>query len=446
MGYLEQTLSKEWFNYSVFEYFLKNNPKDEIDCNRYNDLSQVASVLSKLKINSSLLESDQLIGTLSGGEKVKMQLAKLVVNNPDVLLLDEPTNDLDIKTLEWLENFISVSNIPIIYISHDETLLERTANIIIHLEQVKKKSNARHTIENMGYREYVEKRLGIIQKQEQVARKQRAEYQAQMAQWRQVYQKVDYQQETITRADPHGAKLLKKKMKSLKSQQRRLEKNADNFLDIPDVEEVINFDFDNNIYIPNGKIILDLHIPILKINDRILSQNIELKVNGPEHVVLIGKNGIGKTTLFKKIYEIMQDRKDINIGYMPQDYEELINPNITALEFLQEEGSKTEETKVRSFMGNMKFTSEEMLAKIENLSGGQKAKLLLLKMILNNCDVLLMDEPTRNLSPLSNPVIREVLANYKGAIISISHDRKFINEVCDIVYELNENGIKKTII
>ena len=127
-------------------------------------------MLSKFRIDSEFIYSNQKVGTLSGGEKVKIQLAKIIYSNPDVLLLDEPTNDLDIETLEWLEEFINATNVPVIFISHDETLLENTANTILHLEQVKKKSDARHTIEKISYREYVEKRLGMIRKQEQIAR------------------------------------------------------------------------------------------------------------------------------------------------------------------------------------------------------------------------------------------------------------------------------------
>ncbi len=442
IGFLEQQLNNLWDNTPVFEFFLKNNSNDEIDYDRYTDLAQASSILSKFKINLDLLDSEQLINTLSGGEKVKIQLAKLIINNNDVLLLDEPTNDLDIETLEWLEEFIKLSNIPIMFVSHDETLLERTANVIIHLEQIKRKRSAKHNIEKMGYRDYIEKRLGGIKKQKQIAKKQRADYQIKMEEWRKIYQKVDYQQKTITRADPHGAKLLKKKMKALKSQEKRINKESNEFLDIPDVEEAINFDFNNDIYIPNGKCIIDLNIPKLMIDNKILINNIDLKIYGPIHVILIGKNGIGKTTLLKYIYNEIKNRIDIKVGYMPQNYEDLIDPNLTALNFICPKEEKEAITKARSLMGRMKFTNEEMISLTNDLSGGQKAKLLLLKMILDKCNVLLLDEPTRNLSPLSNPVIREVLANYKGTIFGISHDREFINEVADIVYEVTFNGLK----
>ena len=124
---------------------------------------------------------------------------------------------------------------------------------------------------------------------------------------------------------------------------------------------------------------------------------------------------------------------------MPQNYDDILNSNQKAIDFLQTE--KFSESYIRSFMGNMKFTSDEMFSLIKELSGGQKAKLLLMKMILDDCNILLLDEPTRNLSPLSNPIIRDILTNYHGAIISVSHDRKYINEVCQTAYWFDECGL-----
>ena len=441
IGYLEQFLDEKWNDNTVMEYFLKESFADEVDYSNYDLINDIYELFSIFKLDTSLLEDNHLIKTLSGGEKIKMQLIKILVSKPDVLLLDEPTNDIDIPTLKWLEDFINNSNLPILFISHDETLLENCANGIIHLEQVKKKTECRHTIERISYKEYMEKRLGLLTKQEQIARKQRSDYQKQMEGFRQVYQKVEYQQRTITRADPHGAALLKKKMKSLKSQERRYEKEQKDFVDIPDVEDAILLKIGDINTIPNGKMVLDITLYNLEIDGRILAKNIKLNVYGKDHVVIVGQNGVGKSTLIKKIYEELKDRQDIKVGYMPQNYDDMLDLNKTPLEFLIREKTKEAETLVRTYLGSLKFTIEEVSTKMQNLSGGQRAKILLLSLVLNKNNVLILDEPTRNLSPLSNPVIRNMLAGFEGSIISISHDRKYINEVCDKIYELTKEGL-----
>ena len=137
--------------------------------------------------------------------------------------------------------------------------------------------------------------------------------------------------------------------------------------------------------------------------------------------------------------ELLQ-RTDIKAAYMPQNYEELLDLEQTPVEFLSD-GSKESISKMRTYLGSMKFTADEMMHPMRELSGGQKAKVMLLYLDTSGCDVLLLDEPSRNFSPLSNPVIRQILANYQGAIISVSHDRKYIAEVCDQVYELTADGL-----
>ncbi len=441
LGYLEQSLNKKWDNILVEEYFLKINPDSEIDYERYANINEMYKIFSEIKLNTEYITSEKLISTLSGGEKVKIQIAKLLIESPDILLLDEPTNDLDIEALEWLEDFIINSKIPIIYVSHDEALLENTANTILHLEQINNKTKAKHTIEKIGYNEYVEKRLYLISRQEQISKKEHDEYEEKMKKYRQIYERVHNEQNKISRQDPAGGRLLKKKMKSVKALGKRLEEQE--LTKKPYVEEHILVKFHNDEKIHDKKVILNFKLDELKINNKILSSNIELLVIGKEKVCIIGSNGVGKTTLLKLIHDNLKDREDIKVGYMPQNYEELLDNDSNVLDFIRTEYTKEEETLARTYMGSMKYTTEEMTGKIGNLSGGQKAKLFLVKLILNKCDVLILDEPTRNLSPLSNPVIRETLSNFNGAIISISHDRKYIEEVCDTVYRLTGDGLDK---
>ncbi|MFU0828717.1 MAG: ABC transporter domain-containing protein [Lachnoclostridium sp.] len=437
IGYLAQEMEEKWLDKTVEEFFSDTDIYGSCNPDIWN-----------MNPDASLFHSSQLIRTLSGGEKVKIRLTKLLTQEPDVLLLDEPTNDLDIRTLKWMENFINQAKYPIMYVSHDESLIEKTANVIIHLEQVKKKTEPRHTIAYMGYEEYVNNRLNRLKKQEMIAKKQREDYKKQMQRWQQIYNKVESKQNSISRGDPYGGRLLKKKMKNLLSQEKRIEKQAEGFLEIPDVEEAILYDFPQDVMVPNGKKILEYSLDSLKITtkegDKILAKNVFLRVMGPEHVAIVGDNGIGKTTFLRKVAEELLKRKDIKAGYMPQIYEEVLYYGGYPIDFLVPGGDKEAVTKAFTFMGGMKFTREEMESKIKDLSGGQKAKLILLKFILEGCNVLVLDEPTRNLSPLSNPVIRKVLSQYKGTIISVTHDRKYIEEVATSVYTLTKEGLKKT--
>ena len=171
---------------------------------------------------------------------------------------------------------------------------------------------------------------------------------------------------------------------------------------------------------------------------RKLADDIFLRIRGSEKICIIGKNGCGKTTLIKKIAEELLKRDDIRAMYMPQNYEEQLNLDITPVDYLDKSGDKEERTRIRTYLGSLKYTVDEMEHPIAELSGGQKAKVLLLELSLSDANVLILDEPTRNFSPLSGPVIRKMLCEFPGAIISISHDRKFIDEVCDKVYILED--------
>ena len=432
IGYLEQSISNDKLDKSVYEFLFID------DTDYYDKINNLYKYLEIISLTDDILKQE--IRTLSGGEKVKISILKLLLNEYDILFLDEPNNDLDIETLEWLEKFINNTSKPIMYVSHDETLLANTANMILHLEQIKKKTECRHTLLKIDYDTYVEQRLRKIEKQTQVARSEKREFNKQQEKLQRIMQKVEYQQNTITRADPHGAKVLKKKMHSLKSQERKLDETE--LTEVPDVEESISFSFEK-VEIPRAKNIINLNIDELKVSNKVLSKNIKLDVIGNVHLCIIGKNGVGKSTLIKIIYNELKDRNDIKVGYMPQTYDDILNNYKYVLDFVCPNGSKDEITKARMFLGNMKFTRDEMISNIKDLSNGTKAKLFLVKLVLDKCDVLILDEPTRNVSPLSNPVIRNVLNEYKGTIISVSHDRKYINEVVNALYILTSNGLVK---
>lgn len=437
IGYLAQEISERDKALSVYEY-CSEEPG-------FFDLlpRELMNIAGSVGLSAELFYSEQQVGTLSGGEKVKLQLARIMMGQPDALLLDEPSNDLDVETVEWLENYVNRCALPILYISHDEEFLRRTANRIIHLERVRRKTVARHTIAGMGYEEYVKTRLHHLEHQEQVAKAERREYEKQQERFRRIAQKVESMQENISRQDPHGGRLLKKKMHAVKSMERRFEKEFADMTEIPDTEDAMFIKFGEKAVLPQGKIVLEYELAELKINDEtVLVRNIFLRVTGPEHICIVGANGAGKTTLLKKIAEQLLKRTDIKAAYMPQNYEELLEQEKTPVEFLSVSGDREETVRISTYLGSMKYTREEMFHPVSELSGGQKAKLLLLKMSMQGCNVLILDEPTRNFSPLSGPVIRQMLAGFTGAIISVSHDRTYIREVCDKVYRLDRDGLK----
>ena len=188
---------------------------------------EISDIASQIGIEPEIFDSERKMKTLSGGEKVKVRMAAVLAKRPDILLLDEPSNDIDIETLEWLENFINYCGLSVLFISHDETLLERTADMIIHMEQLRRKTRARCTVSKTDYKTYVTERLSGFEKQEQLARSEKRDFDKKMDRYRKIYQQVEYQQENISRQDPAGGRLLKKKMHSVKSMGRRFEKEKE---------------------------------------------------------------------------------------------------------------------------------------------------------------------------------------------------------------------------
>ena len=436
LGYLSQELPEEDRDKTAYEFccgeeaFLDSSPKE------------VADAAAKLRFPADLFYSDRKMGTFSGGEKVKLRMALLTLRRPDCYLLDEPSNDLDIETLEWLESFIRECPQPVLYISHDEMLLENTANVIIHLEQLRRKTLPRYTVARMGYRRYVEERLSKFAHQEQVARKEREEERKRQEKLRKIEQKVQHQLDNIAYSDrDHVGKMLKKKMKSVKSMEHRFDREREDMTEFPDSEEAILVGFGPDTAVPGGKTVVDFTLPRLEAGGELLAQNIRLYVRGAEHVCIIGNNGAGKTTLLRQIANELLPRRDLKAAYMPQDYGETVDQGQTPVEFLAKSGEKEELTRVKTYLGSMKYTPEEQGHSIAELSGGQKAKLFFLKMILDGANVLVLDEPTRNFSPLSGPVIRGILRDFPGCIISVSHDRRYIGEACGTLYRMTPGGL-----
>lgn len=431
IGYLPQHLPNKLNNISIRDFIYGKD--------RDIDYSKLYRFIDNLGIKEELLDTNIRLFDLSGGEKIKIQLLDILLDNPTVLLLDEPTNDLDIDSIIWLENFINSQKIPIMFISHDERLLENCANTVILFEQLSRKTIPTHTIEKLDYKSFVSKRWNTIETQEKNAKKEREILDKKLERYREIYDKVDRAQRTVSRQDPAAGKNLKDKMHTVKSIGKRFEKEEENLTQRPDFEESIYIKFNEGIGVPKGKQILELKLEELLIKNKILSRDINLTVIGPEKICIVGRNGSGKTTLLKQIRNNLNS--NINAFYMPQNYLELLDVNQTPVEYLAKDSTKDEQTRVRTYLGSLKFTKDEMEHNISSLSGGQVAKLYFSNLTSGDYEALILDEPTRNLSPLSGPEIRNALKDFKGVIISVSHDRKYIEEVCDKMYLLDEVGL-----
>ncbi len=434
MGYLPQEPSPQALGEAVRTFWSQGSaltPPEE------------AALLRSLSLPADLPSWDRPLGRLSGGERVKLQLARLLGEQPDLLLLDEPSNDLDLETLQFLEDFLRTWPGTVLFVSHDETLIRNTANVIVHLEALRRKTAPRATVARLPYDQYVEGRRAKFQHQAQVSRKEHAEFQKQMDRFLRIRNQVERQQATISRGDPHGGFLLKKKMHTLQAMGRRFEKEKDKLTQMPELEEAIFLRFPATASVPQGKRILDFQLPRLEAGGRLLAQDIRLTVTGPEKIGIIGPNGCGKTTLLRLLARELCPRQDLHGAYMPQDYAEVLDLAATPVDFLNHSGSRAEATRIRNYLGSLRFTTLEMEHPISQLSGGQKAKIFFLHMVLEESNVLLLDEPTRNFSPLSGPVIREILSAFGGAILSVSHDRLYLEEVCQTIYALTPQGLER---
>lgn len=428
MGYLPQQLGTSDLARSVSDFLYHDIDYSQFDFNFFYKMAdQFQLPIEQFE------EQNQQMSSLSGGEKLKIQLLKLLANQPDLLLFDEPSSDLDQETLIWLEHFIKNSSQAILFISHDETLLSQTATCILHLEILKKRTEARASYYKGDYASYKKERRERFEHQLQVANKEREEHAKKMARHHRIHQSVEH---TLRHThDATAGRLVAKKMKNVLSQEKRYEKEAKNFTEIPQDMDALNLFFSNIQALPTSKRILAWDQKKLD-----TGQIASLQIAGQDKLVITGKNGIGKTRLLQTIYEDLARRSDCSVGYMPQQYEDCLADATTPLSFLQE---VADDETCRTLLANLQFTREEVNHSVRELSGGQKAKLFLAKMVLANCNILLLDEPTRHFSPTSQPIIRQLLRDFPGSIISVSHDRLFINEVCPIHYELTQSECRR---
>ena len=432
LAYIPQHIPEELKKKSLQDYFFLESAD--------LDFSILYRLAEELHFDSSRFASDQEIGSLSGGEALKIQLIHELAKPFEILFLDEPSNDLDLETVDWLKRQIRKIRQTVIFISHDEDFLSHTTDTIVHLQLVKHRKEAETLVEHLDYDRYSEQRKANFARQSQQAANDQRAYDKTMEKHRRVKQNVETALRN-TKNDVAG-RLLAKKMKNVLSQEKRYEKAAQSMTQKPLEEEQIQLFFSDIEPLAASKVLVRLENETLSIGQRILSLGLQLTVRGQDKIGIIGPNGVGKSTLLAKLHQLLSGKREISLGFMPQDYQETLNLDLSSVEFLSKTGHKEEIQKIQSHLASLNFSYPEMHHQIHSLSGGQQGKLLLLNLVLRKPNFLLLDEPTRNFSPTSQPKIRKLFANYPGDLVTVSHDRRFLKEVCRSIYRLTENGLE----
>lgn len=353
---------------------------------------------------------------LSGGQKTRLQLAAALVNSPDLLILDEPTNHLDIVMSEWLENYLREFRGGVLVISHDRAFLDNVVEEILEME-----GGTLHRFKG-NYSRYLE------QKEIQVLTQTRA-YEAQ--------QEYIARQEAYIRRFKAGIK--SKMARGRQSQLDRLER-----IDAPIQEEEFQLRLPHAAECAEKVIILE-HLDV-GYPQHLLLQDVDMTLRRGEKVAIIGPNGCGKSTLLKTILQELPPLKGearignrVKIGYFSQSYERL-DENQTIMEnFLTEYGLTDEQT--RRLLGSMMFHGEDVFKVIGTLSGGQKARLVLLKLVLDGANCLLLDEPTNHLDIAAKEAVEAALETFDGTVLLVSHDRYLVNEVAGRIWAVEDGHV-----
>ncbi len=387
--------------------------------NGYGWRSAVQGVLAGLKLREY---QHMKTGLLSGGERTRLCLGRMLLQQPDLLLLDEPTNHLDLRSIAWLEDYLKAYRGAVLVISHDRYFLDRVcgrmAELILGVVETY----------DGNYTEYLEKRTQV--------------YETRMKAW-------ELQQKEIAREEAIIATYRRfnreKSIRAAESREKRLEKIQR--LEKPQEEGSVHFRFETRRR--TGEDVLIAEGLSKGYGDRVLFDNLKLHVRAGERIALIGDNGTGKSTLFKCLRGEEKPENGsvrwgagVDIGYYDQ-HQAGLHENKTVLDEVWDRFPRMEQYEVRGALGMFLFTGDEVFAPVSTLSGGEKGRVALTELMLRKDNVLLLDEPTNHLDMDSREVLEEALAGFEGTIIAISHDRYFINRFAEKIWALGEDGLKE---
>lgn len=421
MRELEIAISEGVPETPAYDSFLKEYDRlqhEFSDKNGYGYENEIRSVLHGFKFDPSFY--DQTIDTLSGGQRTRLALARMLLQHPDILILDEPTNHLDIETLSWLENYLQGYTGALLIVSHDRYFLDKVVTEVYEISRQK----MRH------YKGNYSKYLDL--KAEQLA-----------SDWK-AYEK---QQTEIHKLEDFVARNLVRASTTKRAQSRRKALEKMDRLDRPlGDEKQAHFLF--HAEKPSGNVVLQVEDAAIGYDGEVLSEPINLDIRRQEAIALVGPNGIGKSTLLKSIIHQLPFIRgnqhlgtNVTIGYYDQGQANL-HTNKTILAELWDEHPTLPEKEIRSALGAFLFSGEDVEKTIPLLSGGEKARVALAKLAMNQENFLILDEPTNHLDIDNKEVLENALIDYDGTLLFVSHDRYFINRIATKVVELSENGSK----
>ena len=379
---------------------------------------EMLRVLSGLGLKPEM--HDRQVATLSGGERTRLSLAKLLLQKPDIILMDEPTNHLDLEAIEWLQDYLTEYKGSLLLISHDRYFLDRVCTTMGELlggKMIKFTGN---------YTEYMRKRT--------------ADFETRMKAYQLQQKEIEREKAIIERYRSFNRE---KSIKAAESRQKRLDRIQ--LLEKPVEEQHVRFSFQARRR--SGEDALEVRELSKSFDGRPIFQDVSFKLRTGDRVALIGPNGVGKSTLFHILTGQMHPDQgavrfgtNIDLGYYDQ-HQDSLNPEQSILDEVWNAFPKLEQTRIRGALGLFLFSGDEVFDQISQLSGGERGRVALTKLMLKQDNLLLLDEPTNHLDMDSREVLEDALADFPGTILAISHDRYFINRFADKVMVMSDNGV-----